>query len=193
MRYIYFLLLYKVESRVLLTSKQFEITTIRMAHQLIEVHRDFSDSYIIGIQPRGVLLAERMGALISKILGKPIVVGKLDITLHRDDLHLQKDIIVPQRTEIDFSIEGKNVILVDDVLYTGRTIRAALDALIDVGRPNDIELMVLIDRKLHRHVPVKAKYVGMTIDSIVSEKVRVSWSNIDGKDEVVIEPKSVEN
>lgn len=175
-----------MQPRVLLSSKQIELTLTRLAHQLIEVHQDFSDSFLIGIQPRGIFMADRMAQIISNIIHKEIGYGKLDFTLHRDDLHRTDEIILPSETDIDFSIENKNVILIDDVLYSGRTIRASLDALMDYGRPKDVELMVMVDRRFHRHVPIQAKYIGIAVDSIESEKVKVKWKEKEGIDEIVL-------
>lgn len=180
-----------MQPRVLLDSKKFSITLTRLCHQLIEQHKDFSNSAIIGVQPRGVLLAERIYSTLSTILKtKSIEYGKLDITFHRDDLRLKDKPIIADKTEIEFSLEGKNIILVDDVLYTGRTIRSALDAMLAYGRPADVELLVLIDRRLQRHLPIQAKYVGKVVDSITAEKVKVEWKEADGEDKVwIIEDK----
>lgn len=175
-----------MQPRVLLSSQQISLTLTRLAHQLIEIHQDFSESYLIGIQPRGIYLASRIAAIVREITGKNIGYGKLDFTLHRDDLHRTDEIILPSETDIDFSIENKNVILVDDVLYSGRTIRASLDALMDYGRPKDVELLVMVDRRFHRHVPIQAKYIGISIDSIESELVKVKWKEKEGVDEVIL-------
>jgi pyrimidine operon attenuation protein/uracil phosphoribosyltransferase len=140
---------------------------------------------LIGIQPRGVHLALRIHKKLSEILKqKEIRCGNLDITFYRDDFR-QKELI-PSSTQVNFDIENKNVILIDDVLYSGRTVRAALDAMLALGRPRDVELVVLIDRRLSRNVPIQAKYVGKTIDSIASEKVIVEWKESDGKDSVAL-------
>lgn len=169
--------------RLILPSRQFSITINRLCHQLIEVHDDFSESVIIGLQPRGILLARRIRQILQQILSKEnIPLGELDVTFYRDDFR-RKD-LVPNRTSIDFIIEDKNVILVDDVLYTGRTIRSGLDALMDFGRPKDVELLVLIDRRFSRNLPIQAKYVGSRVDTIVSEKVKVEWKETDGEDRV---------
>ncbi len=172
-----------MKPRLILDSEQFQITLDRLCHQLIEVHDDFQDSVIIGIQPRGVFLAQRLRTRLQQILKKKdIPCGELDITFYRDDF--RKKELIPEKTRIDFIIEEKNVILVDDVLFTGRTIRAALDAMLDYGRPKDVELVVLIDRRFSRHVPIQAKYAGKTIDSIDSERVVVEWKETDGTDKV---------
>ena len=176
----------QMQPRVILDSKKLDLTITRLCHQLIEQHKDFSHSAIVGVQPRGVYLADRIYKKLTSILkGKHIDYGKLDITFYRDDFRA-KGPMEADETNIGFSLEGKNIILIDDVLYTGRTIRAALDAMLDYGRPADVELLVLIDRRLHRHLPIQAKYVGKVIDSITAEKVKVEWKETDGKDNVWI-------
>lgn len=157
----------------------------RLCHQLIEVHNDFSNTVIIGLQPRGTYLARRIQKELQVILkSKKIFCGDLDITFYRDDF--RKKELIPNRTNIDFIIEDKNVVLVDDVLFTGRTIRAGLDAMLAFGRPKDVELLVLVDRRFSRHVPIQAKYVGITIDSIETQNVRVEWKESDGKDKITL-------
>lgn len=156
-----------------------------MCHQLIEVHGDFKNSVIIGLQPRGILLAKRIQRVLQEILKtKKINCGELDITFFRDDF--RKKELIPNRTSIDFIIEDKNVVLVDDVLFTGRTIRAGLDAMLAFGRPKDVELLVLVDRRFSRHVPIQAKYAGITIDSIEQQNVKVDWKETDGKDKITL-------
>lgn len=175
-----------MQPRVILDSKKLDLTITRLCHQLIEQHKDFSKSAIVGVQPRGVYLADRIYKKLTGILkGKHIDYGKLDITFYRDDFRA-KGPMEADETNIGFSLEGKNIILIDDVLYTGRTIRSALDAMLDYGRPADVELLVLIDRRLHRHLPIQAKYVGKVVDSITAEKVKVEWKETDGKDNVWI-------
>lgn len=164
--------------RVILDSKQLEFILHRLAQQLIEVHGDFKDSVLMGVQPRGTVLCDLIHQLIEKKLKKPIYKGYLDISMHRDDIYIQGTNLQVSKTEIPISLDKKNIILIDDVLYTGRTIRAALDNLMDFGRPKDIELLVLIDRRLHRNVPIQAKYIGKAIDSIEEEKVKV-WLDKD--------------
>lgn len=177
-----------MKTKVLLDKTRFDITIKRLAHQLIEVHDNFSETVIIGLQPRGIYLARRMQQELQSILKKKVIpCGDLDITFHRDDFRKRE--LIPNRTNIDFVIEDKNVVLVDDVLFTGRTIRAGLDALIDFGRPKDIELMVLVDRRFSRHVPIQAKYTGMTVDSIASQNVKVEWKETEGKDRVTLVDK----
>lgn len=138
------------------------------------------------MQPRGIFLANRLVETIQEQIKKPILFGKLDITFYRDDIHAQKEILLPNQTDIDFTIDGKRVILVDDVLFTGRTIRSALDAMVDFGRPAKVELVVLIDRRYSREFPIQADYCGLTIDSILSQKVKVYWKEKDTNDEVLL-------
>ncbi len=177
-----------MKPRIILDSKHFEITVTRLCYQLIEQHNDFSETVIVGLQPRGIFLAKRIQKKLTEILKlsakKEIKCGSLDITFFRDDFR-QKE-LVPSSTEVDFDIENKNVVLIDDVLYTGRTIRAGLDAMLAFGRPKDVELLVLVDRRLSRHLPIQAKYIGKTIDSIASEKVKVEWKESEGTDKVTL-------
>ena len=172
--------------KTLLDTKQLEITLQRLANQLVENYPHFKETIIIGIQPRGVWLSERIVKLVKEITGEKIGHGKLDITFYRDDVHKGNEIHVPNQTDIPFSIENKNVILVDDVLHTGRTIRSAMDALIDFGRPKHVELMVLIDRRFSRELPIQPDYAGQTVDTIITQKVKVYWAEKDNKDEVVL-------
>ncbi len=175
--------------KTLLNNDQLDITLQRLAHQLVENHQSFQDSVIIGIQPRGVYLSDRIVKMVKKITGTTIQYGKLDITFYRDDVNT-RDIQVPAATDIPFSIEGKNVVLIDDVLHTGRTIRSAMDALIDFGRPKKVELLVLVDRRFSRELPVQPDYVGHTVDTILTQKVIVNWDEKDGKDEVILKDKT---
>lgn len=157
----------------------------RIAHEILEKNKGTEDLCLVGIRNRGVYLARRLAAAIKEIEGKDVSVGILDITLYRDDLTLISYQPVVHKTEIGFEINDKNVILVDDVLYTGRTIRAALDALIDFGRPKTIQLAVMVDRG-HRELPIRADYVGKNIPTSQNETVEVRMEESDGKDEVVI-------
>ena len=176
-----------MKPRILLENKQFEVTLTRLCYQLIEVHNDFSNTVIIGLQPRGIYLSHRIHTLLEDILKKKIHSGDLDITFYRDDF--RKKELKPNKTNIDFIIEDKNVVLIDDVLFSGRTIRAGLDAMLAFGRPNDVELLVLVDRRFSRNVPIQAKYTGLIIDSIESQNVKVDWKEIDGKDRVTLKDK----
>ncbi len=161
---------------------------MRIAHEILEKNKGTAALCLVGIRNRGVFIAQRLAACIKKIENIDVPVGILDITLYRDDLTLIAAQPVVHKTEIDFNINDKNLVLVDDVLYTGRTVRAALDALIDFGRPKSIQLAVLIDRG-HRELPVRADYVGKNIPTAQKETVEVRLSEADGVDEVVIVEK----
>ena len=160
----------------------------RIAHEILERNRGVDDLALVGVRTRGVPLARRLATLLQGITGREVPTGALDITLYRDDL--MKSAVGPQpivrRTEIPFSIDDKHIVLVDDVLFSGRTTRAALDALIDFGRPRSIQLVVLVDRG-HRELPIKADYVGKNVPTSLRETVRVRLEEIDGQDEVIIE------
>ncbi len=162
-------------------------TLVRIAHEVVERNRGAADIALIGIRTRGVPIAQRIARHLAEIDGRDVPTGNLDITLYRDDLmrHPVGPQPVLRRTEIPFSIDDRRILLVDDVLYSGRTIRAALDALIDFGRPRSIQLIVLVDRG-HRELPIKADYVGRNLPTSVRESVRVRLVEIDGVDEVVV-------
>ena len=173
--------------RVILDKEQFEFTIERLCHQLIEAHGDFSNTALIGVQPRGVFLSDRIVERLQNISPKNKgFYGKLDITFYRDDFRRRDSLATASQTTIDFSIEGKKVVLIDDVLFTGRTIRSAMDALLDFGRPDHVELLTLIDRRLSRDVPIQADYIGKKIDSIESERVKVEWKDDSTEDRVWI-------
>ncbi|MFT6503440.1 MAG: pyrimidine operon attenuation protein/uracil phosphoribosyltransferase [Crocinitomicaceae bacterium] len=175
-----------MERQVILNSKHFELTLNRLCYQLIETHNDFSNSVLIGLQPRGVNVVKRLKSKLEEILGKEIVCGNLDITFYRDDFRRREIPLIPSATNIDFVIENKNVVLIDDVLYTGRTIRSGLDALLAFGRPSKVELLTMIDRRFKRDLPIQADYVGKTVDTLISERVSVEWDEIEGEDKVVL-------
>jgi pyrimidine operon attenuation protein/uracil phosphoribosyltransferase len=160
----------------------------RIAHEIVERNRGVGDLALVGVRTRGVPIAKRLAASLREITGTEVPTGALDITLYRDDL--MKTAVGPQpivrRTEIPFSIDGRHIVLVDDVLYTGRTIRAALDALIDFGRPSTIQLVVLVDRG-HRELPIKADYVGKNVPTSRRETIHVRLAEIDGRDEVTLD------
>lgn len=173
-----------MQKRLLLSKKNFEITISRLCYQLIENHNDFSESVIIGLQPRGIFLARKIQLRLLEILkSDSILSGSLDTTFHRDD-YRRRDLVIPSETKLDFIIEDKKVILTDDVLYTGRTIRAGMDALLDFGRARKIELLVLVDRRYSRQLPIESDYIGISVDTITSEKVKVEWKETDGEDAV---------
>ncbi len=175
-----------MNSITLLNSVQVNLALKRLARQLVENHDDFSDTVVLGLQPRGISLANRLVKEVESIIGKPIQFGKIDITFHRDDFRRGEEPLKANPTEINFLLENKKVILIDDVLYTGRSIRAALDAMLSFGRPTKVELCVLIDRRFSRHLPVQPDYVGRQVDSLQSEKVTVKWQETDGIDEVIL-------
>lgn len=157
----------------------------RLAHTILENHLELKDTVIIGIQPRGIYVSDRIvNELKTLISPDKIKYGKLDITFYRDDV--RKELKIANKTDINFSIENKNVVIIDDVLWTGRTIRAALDALLDFGRPAKVQLCVLIDRRFSRELPIHADYVGRVIDTFPSQKVIVKWKEKDNIDEVVL-------
>lgn len=173
--------------KILLTSREVNIILHRLACQLIEKHLDFSETVLIGLQPRGRFLAERIKQLLEQEYNvSGIELGFLDITFFRDDFRRSDKPLEANRTEIDFLVENKKVVFIDDVLYTGRSIRAALTAIQSFGRPAEIELLVLIDRRFSRHLPIQPDYRGRQVDAINDEKVKVSWKENDGEDSVFL-------
>ena len=169
-------------------ASRIERTLARIAHEILERNRDLSNVALVGIRTRGVVIAERIATVLRDAGGVTIPVGSLDITLYRDDYmrHPVGPQPVVRSTDIRFSVEGRRILLVDDVLYTGRTIRAALDAIIDYGRPRSIQLIVLVDRG-HRELPIKADYVGKNLPTSHEHSVQVRLVEIDGRDEVMLE------
>lgn len=181
-----------MEPRIIIDSKAFDLTLTRLCFQLIENHGNFSGTALVALQPRGILLGTRIHTRLQKILNKEVLCGNLDVTFYRDDFRRRDDVLIPQSTKMDFIIENKKVVLIDDVLYTGRTIRAGMDALLDFGRPAKVELLVFIDRRFSRDLPIQPDYVGKTVDTIASEKVKVCWKETDGEDTVhLFTPKNV--
>ena len=171
----------------MLTSKEVNIILHRLACQLIEKHLDFSDTILVGIQPRGVFLAERLKEILEQEYKvAEIALGYLDITFFRDDFRRTDKPLEANKTQINFLVENKKVIFIDDVLYTGRSIRSALTAIQSFGRPAEIELLVLIDRRFSRHLPIQPDYRGRQVDSINNEKVKVSWKEQEGEDLVYL-------
>ncbi|MEQ1746446.1 MAG: bifunctional pyr operon transcriptional regulator/uracil phosphoribosyltransferase PyrR [Saprospiraceae bacterium] len=170
----------------LLHHERFGITIERLCHQLIEDWGDFSDACVVGIQPRGVPLSDRIHERLQVLTGNTkIEYGRLDITFYRDDFRLHDTPLAPHPNEMDFIVTDKKVLLVDDVLYTGRTIQAALAALQHYGRPKAIELLVLVDRRFNRHLPIQADYAGLAVDALDEAYVRVHWREIHGEDEIL--------
>jgi pyrimidine operon attenuation protein/uracil phosphoribosyltransferase len=173
--------------KTLLNEKEIHIILHRLACQLIENHQDFSETILIGIQPRGIYLANRLVQLLQEDYGiKNIQLGKLDITFYRDDFRRRNEPLEASKTEINFVVDSKNVVFIDDVLFSGRSIRAALTAIQAFGRPNNIELLVLIDRRFSRHLPIQPDYLGRQVDVIKDEQVKVGWKENDKKDVVYI-------
>ncbi len=175
-----------MEKQVILNKRHFELTLKRLCHQLIESHNDFSETVLIGLQPRGVNVVKRLKQELETILGHDVKCGFLDITFYRDDFRRREKPLIPSVTNIDFSIEGKKIVLVDDVLFTGRTIRAGLDALLAYGRPSKVELLILIDRRFNRDLPIQPDYVGHSVDTLDAERVSVEWKEIEGEDKVIL-------
>lgn len=177
-----------MNQKVLLNSKEVNIILNRLACQLIEKHLDFSDTILVGIQPRGSFLAKRLKELLENEYHIPnISLGYLDITFFRDDFRRTNKPLEANKTQIDFLVENKKVIFIDDVLYTGRSIRAALTAIQSFGRPSGIELLTLIDRRFSRDLPIQPDYRGRQVDAINEEKVKVCWAEQDGEDGVYLE------
>ncbi|MBR77017.1 MAG: bifunctional pyr operon transcriptional regulator/uracil phosphoribosyltransferase [Flavobacteriales bacterium] len=176
-----------LEKKVLIDDYEMNVTIERLCHQLIENHDTFDNTVIIGIQPRGIFLSKRIVAKLNSKLTHAIVkTGCLDISFHRDDLRIRKHPIIPKSIDIDFSIEEKHVILVDDVVYTGRSVRSALDALMTFGRPNTVELLTLINRNYSRHLPIQPDYIGKNVNVLDSEKILVNWKEENKMDKVLI-------
>lgn len=176
-----------MSQKVLLTAQEVTIILHRLACQLIEKHSDFSDTILVGIQPRGVFLAERLKQILEQEYNTPAtVLGYLDITFFRDDFRRTDKPLEANKTKINFIVENKKVIFIDDVLYTGRSIRSALTAIQSFGRPSEIELLVLVDRRFSRHLPIQPDYRGRQVDAINNEKVKVSWKEQEGEDGVYL-------
>ena len=165
-----------MSKKIILNNDQLNLSLDRLACQLTENHDDFKDTVLVGLQPRGKSLCENIvKILLSKYKINKVDHGFLDITFFRDDFRRREAPISPNQTDIDFLVEGKKVVFIDDVLYTGRSIRAGMDAINSFGRPKQIELLVLIDRRFSRELPIEPNYVGMTVDAIDTEKVVVKW------------------
>ena len=174
------------EKKTIIPAPLLQVMISRLCHQLIEYHRSFENTLLIGLQPRGIYLAERIKAELVRILSTDIRLGYLDTTFHRDDFRRRDTPLTASKTEIPFLLEDQNVVLIDDVLYTGRTVRAALDAMTTFGRPRQVELLVLIDRKYARDIPIEADYVGRAVNTIDSQRVIVAWQEQEAEDRVWI-------
>lgn len=179
-----------MSQRILLSAKEINIILHRLACQLLENHLDFSNTVLIGIQPRGIFLAERLAKMLKEEYKiKNIHLGSLDITFYRDDFRRGDKTLEANTTKVNFLVEDKKVVFIDDVLYTGRSIRAALTAIQSFGRPQEIELLTLIDRRFSRHLPIQPNYRGRQVDAINNEKVKVMWKENDDEDAVYIVEK----
>ena len=176
-----------MSQKVLLTSKEIDIILHRLACQLIENHLDFKNTVLIGLQPRGKYLAERLKLILTDTYGiKELKLGLLDITFFRDDFRRGDTPLEANKTTINFVVEDKQVVFIDDVLYTGRSIRSALTAIQSFGRPTSVELLTLIDRRFSRHLPIQPNYRGRQVDAINEERVMVNWKENEGEDVVYL-------
>ena len=177
------------QGRTILPAERFGLTLDRLCHQLIENYEEFEGACLIGVQPRGTLLADRIYKNLCAITGLPsIAYGKLDITFYRDDFRHREKPLRASTTEMDFLVEGKRVVLIDDVLYTGRTIHAAMSALLDFGRPAKVELLVLVDRRFNRDLPIRSDYTGIRVDALDEAYVRVDWAEDGINNQVLLFP-----
>jgi pyrimidine operon attenuation protein/uracil phosphoribosyltransferase len=174
------------DQRIIHAPERFALTIERLCYHLIEEHGDFSNTCLIGIQTGGVELASRLRARLAEMGIADFKYGKLDITFYRDDFRTAKGPLTPQQTEIDFLVEDKRVILVDDVLYSGRTTLSALTALNHFGRPAQVELLVMVDRRFRRTLPVRADYRGLAVDTLHDEYVDVQWAETHGVDQIIL-------
>ena len=182
-----------MSNRLLIDTKQIQIILNRLACQLRETHQDFSNSVLIGLQPRGTILAKRIISILEQEDHlQSIAYGFLDITFFRDDFRRTEKVLSANKNLMDVSVENKKVVLIDDVLYTGRSIRAALTAIDSYGRPAEIELLTLIDRRFSRHLPIQPDYLGRQVDAIANQKVLVHWKEEHGEDAVYIVNKTNE-
>jgi len=164
-----------MDRRLIIDSDLLEVTIKRLCQQLIENHNDFDNSVMLGLQPRGIFLASRLAQTLEAWLDKKIPLGQIDATFHRDDFRRRQQPLKAAATNIPFIIEGKRVVLVDDVLYTGRTVRAALDAMISFGRPQEVEFLVMINRKHSRELPIQPDYIGREVNTMQSQRVAAEW------------------
>jgi len=181
-----------MSKKIILNNDQLNISLDRLACQLTENHDDFKDTVLVGLQPRGKFLCENLVKILnSKYAVNSIDHGYLDITFFRDDFRRSEKPLSASKTKIDFLVENQKVVFIDDVLYTGRSIQSALSAIQSFGRPSSVELMVLIDRRFSRHLPIQPNYRGRQVDAINEERVRVLWKEKDGEDAVYIENKNL--
>ncbi len=173
--------------RTILQNERFGLTLERLSHQLIENYNSFDNTCLIGIQERGVYLADRIRACVeSNVKGLSLPTGKLDITFYRDDFRTRSEPLKASDTDIEFSLEGKKVVLIDDVLYSGRTVQAAMAAIQDFGRPDKVELLAMVDRRFNRQLPIQCDYTGITVDALDHAYVKVEFDSIDGQDRILL-------
>lgn len=180
-----------MSERVIIHSRQFELIMRRLCYELIEHHGDFSEAVLIGLQPRGIYVANRLQKELERINpNSEVSCGALDITFYRDDFRRREKPLLPSATNIDFIIEGKKVVLIDDVFYTGRTARSGLDAMLAFGRPSKVELLAFIERRFSAQLPISPDYVGSSVDTIQEERVEVQWKETEGEDKVILYRKN---
>lgn len=173
--------------KVILERKRFGLTLERLCNEIYENHSSLDNLCFLGIQERGVILAERLLQVLYKLYGKKTLqFGKLDISFYRDDFRTRLNPLKVSSTDITFDLEGKKIILIDDVLYTGRTVHAAISAILDFGRPDKIEFLALVDRRFNRHFPIKADYKGIVVDAMDKAYVKVDWEHLDGEDRILL-------
>lgn len=173
--------------KVILERKRFLLTLERLCNEIYERHPSLENTCFLGIQERGVVLAEALIPYLKKLYGKQtLLMGKLDISFYRDDFRTRQNPIKVSSTDINFDIEGKEIILIDDVLYTGRTVHASISAIQDFGRPAKIEFLALVDRRFNRHFPIKADYKGIIVDALDEAYVKVNWEHIDGENRILL-------
>jgi len=178
LNFLYLSIKFSMKKSIILNSNELKITIQRLACQLIERHNDFSDTILVGLQPRGKYLCEKLVEILkSEHHIDDLKYGLLDITFYRDDFRRNEKILEPSRTDFILSVENKNIVFIDDVLYTGRTVRAALTAIESFGRPKSIELLILIDRRFSRELPIQPDYKGLQVDVYENQKVLIEWNN----------------
>lgn len=179
---------FKKMNRIIVEAPRLSLMIERICHQLIENHGDFSESCLVGIQPRGIYFSDRIHQRLVELGFSNLKYGKLDVTFHRDDFRRRDTILVPHPIEMPFNVEHQKVIFLDDVLYSGRTINAALNAIQHYGRPEKVELAVLINRRFNRDLPIDPDYVGLDVDTLDEAYVKVEWNAVHGNDRVVLKP-----
>lgn len=174
-----------MQERLLISAAKIDVMVTRLAHQVLESHPDLNNTVLLGMQPRGVHFAQRVALKLQELCSAEVKLGLLDVTFHRDDFRRRNTPLTPNATHVPFAIEGQQVVLIDDVLFTGRTVRAALDAMIAFGRPASVELMVLIERTYCRELPIEATYIGTSINSSLNERVQVNWKDLNATEDGV--------